>query len=244
MIKSYKQHYLCEPVYAQSGHLRAVELLTAFTTPEGTPVSWNDVTEILTPEYKWLNFVRQLGCIRQHHAWLHRHGIAVSLNLDEETAHCLIRDEDVLALLSGMPCVRLEIHECFITSDLDRQGLLGRLCRHVALWLDDVGSGSLNNFDLLVKGYFSGAKMDKSFFWQHHNTGTGQLEKVIRDLTRFAGQVVVEGVETPEHLHSLSRSPHCWLQGYLFARSGMESLQRIPLMIPEVGPAASPLCFY
>lgn len=240
MIKSYKQHYICEPVYTLSGHLKAVELLTAFTTPDGTQASWNDVTDILTPEYKWLNFVRQLGCIRQYHPWLLRHGIAVSLNLDEETAHGLVRDEDVLTLLSSMPSVRLEIHECFTTSDREKKGLLGRLRRYVALWLDDVGSGNLNNFDLLVKGYFSGAKVDKSFFWQHHNTGTGQLEKVIHDLTRFAGHVVVEGVETPEHLHSLSRSPHCWLQGYLFARSGIESLRHIPLMIPVVGSYSSP----
>lgn len=242
MIKSYKQHYLCEPVYALNGHLKAVELLTAFTSPDGTRVSWSDVTEILTPEYKWLNFVRQLGCIRQHHAWLQRHGIAVSLNLDEETAHVLVRDEDVLTLLSGLPCVRLEINECFTSSDREKQCLLGRLRHYVALWLDDVGSGSLNNFDLLVRGYFSGAKMDKSFFWHHHSSETGLLEKVIRDLTRFAEHVVVEGIETPEHLLSLSRSPHCWLQGYLFDRSGIESLQHIPLMTKKVGPSSSLLC--
>lgn len=229
MIKSYKQHYLCEPVYALSGHLKAVELLTSFTTTDRTRVSWNDVTEILTPEYKWLNFVRQLGYIRQHHTWLHHHGIAVSLNLDQETAHSLVRDEGVLTLLSGMRCVRLEINECFTASDREKQSLLGRLRHYVALWLDDVGSGSLNNFDLLVRGYFSGAKMDKSFFWKHHITDQLLLEKVIRDLTRFAGHVVVEGIEKPEHLRCLAGSPQCWLQGYLFKNVPADYIRDIPL---------------
>jgi EAL domain-containing protein (putative c-di-GMP-specific phosphodiesterase class I) len=242
MMNRYQQHYLCEPVYDMTGRLKAVELLTGFTGPDGRVVSWTDASDILTPEYKWLNFVRQLGCIRRYQAWFTRHGVAVSLNLDEETARWLVRDDDVLALLSTVACLRLEINELFTASDREKQGMLRRLRQHAALWLDDVGSGSHNNFDLLVRGYFSGAKIDKSFFWQHHLTNTVRLEKVIRDLTRFAGHVVVEGVEHSQHLLSLAGAPHCWLQGYLFPRTGLESLSSVPLMTKRVGPQEPLLC--
>lgn len=235
MITSYKQHYLCEPVYTLTGRLKAVELLTVFTTTEGTRISWNEVTDILTPEYKWLNFVRQLCCVRQYRDWFLRHDIAASLNLDEETALSLVRDEDVLNLLSQLSCVRLEINECFSSSDKEKHRLLGRLRQHAALWLDDVGSGHLNNFDLLVRGFFSGAKMDKSFFWQSHDTDTALFGKVIRDLMRFAGQVVVEGIEKPEHLLTLAGTPHCWMQGYLFRGAEIAFLQDIPLMVNKMG---------
>ena len=59
MMNRYQQHYLCEPVYDMTGRLKAVELLTGFTGPDGRVVSWTDMTDILTPAYKWLNFVRQ-----------------------------------------------------------------------------------------------------------------------------------------------------------------------------------------
>lgn len=239
MMNRYQQHYLCEPVYDMTGRLKAVELLTGFTGSDGQMVSWTDVTDILTPEYKWLNFVRQLRCIRQHQNWFIRHGIAVSLNLDEETAHWLVRDDSVLAALSKMPYIRVEINEDFTSSVREKQGLLGRLRQFAALWLDDVGSGSHNNFDLLVRGYFSGAKIDKSFFWQNHLSNITLLEEVVRDLTRFAGHVVVEGIEHSQHLLSLARAPHCWLQGYLFPRTGLELLPSVPTMTQCVVPQES-----
>ncbi|APZ68600.1 hypothetical protein LFZ43_22920 [Salmonella enterica subsp. enterica serovar Wandsworth str. SA20092095] len=241
-MNHYQQHYLCESVYDMTGRLKAVELLTRFTVPDGRVVSWIDVTDILTPEYKWLNFVRQLVCIRHYQDWFTRHGVVLSLNLDEETAHWLVRDDDVLALLSTVACIRLEINELFTSSDRENQGMLKLLRKHAMLWLDDVGSGSHDNFDLLVRGYFSGAKIDKSFFWQHHLSNTTQLEKVIRDLTRFAGHVVVEGVEHSQHLLSLSGAPHCWLQGYLFPCTSLESLLSIPLMTKRVGQQEQLLC--
>lgn len=241
-MNRYQQHYLCEPVYDMTGRLKAVELLTRFTVPDGRVVSWTDVTDILTPEYKWLNFVRQLVCIRHYQDWFTRHGVVVSLNLDEETAHWLVRDDDVLVLLSTVACIRLEINELFTASDREKQGILRRLRQHAALWLDDVGSGSHNNFDLLVRGDFSGAKIDKSFFWQHHLSNTARLEKVIRDLARFAGHVVVEGIEHSQHLLSLAGAPHCWLQGYLFPRTDLERLLSVPLMTKRVGPQEPLLC--
>lgn len=235
-MKNYhKQHYLCEPIYDMTGRLRAVELLTGFTEPDGQIVSWTMVTDILTPEYKWLNFVRQLGCIRHYQDWFARHGIAVSLNLDEETAYWLVSDNYVLTLLSTITCIRLEINEFFTDSEKGKQGVLWRISQHAALWLDDVGSGNRNNFDLLIKGYFSGAKVDKSFFWQHHATNTALLEKVIRDLTRFANHVVVEGIESPQHINALAGTPTCWLQGYLFQRTRMAFLPCIPLITKSVG---------
>lgn len=232
MIKLYKQHYVCEPVYTQAGRLRAVEVLTAFTTPDGDAASWSDVTDILTPEYKWLNFVRQLHAVREWQDWLGRHQVCVSLNLDGDTAQWLVRDRHIQALLTAMPFIRLEVHEHFPAEGKDRHGLLTLLQAHSALWLDDVGSGSRNNFGLLVRGYFGAAKIDKAFFWQHHATDGVRLGKLIRDLARYAGHVIVEGIEHEGHLRSLAGHPDCWLQGHLFCRTGLEHLNHIQADIP------------
>lgn len=231
MIKQYKQQYVCEPVYTVAGRLMAVEVLTAFTTRDGDEVSWSDVTDILTPEYKWLNFVRQLHAVHEWQDWLGRHQVCVSLNLDGDTALWLLRDRHIQALLATMPFIRLEVHEHFPAERKDQHGLLKLLHAHSALWLDDVGSGSRNNFGLLVRGYFDAAKIDKVFFWQHHATDGVLLGKIIRDLIRYAGHVIVEGIEHEGHVRSLADHPDCWLQGHLFSRTGLEHLNRIPLGI-------------
>lgn len=226
MINRYRQRYLCEPIYSRTGRLRAVEMLTAFTTPDGESVSWGGVSDILTPEYKWLNFVRQLRCLRQCQNWFLRHQVFASLNLDAETAVWLLRDRGVLTSLATLPFLRLEVHEQF-----DNDGLLHHLRPYASLWLDDVGSGSRDSFRLLVSGVFSGAKIDKAFFWRHHAADAALLGKVIRDLVRYAGHVVVEGIEHQGHRLSLPENPRCWLQGYLFQRTPVEEVSHIPLNI-------------
>ena len=122
MINSYKQRYVCEPVYTMAGRLVAMEVLTSFTTPEGNAVSYNDVTDILTPEYKWLNFVRQLYGVSCWQNWLVRHHIVISLNVDADTAVWLLRDKAVLSMIAKMPFIRLEVHEHFPTSDKEKRG--------------------------------------------------------------------------------------------------------------------------
>ena len=48
MINSYKQRYVCEPVYAMAEASGCHgECWTSFTTPEGNAVSYSDVTDIL-----------------------------------------------------------------------------------------------------------------------------------------------------------------------------------------------------
>lgn len=215
------------------GRLVAVEVLTSFITPDGTAVSWNDVTDILTPEYKWLNFVRQLHCVIEWKSWFICHKVCVSLNLDGDTAMWLLRDRHIQDLITAMPFIRLEIHEYFPVEGKDPFGLLKSLRAHSVLWLDDVGSGSRNNFGPLVQGYFGAAKIDKAFFWQHYANEWTLLDKVIRDLAHYAGNVIVEGVEHEAHLYSLGCHPYCWLQGRLFCRTELESLSNLPLWITK-----------
>lgn len=71
----------------------------------------------------------------------------------------------------------------------------------------------------------------KHFFWEHHDTDRELLGKVIRDLVRYAGHVIVEGIEHEGHLRALAGHPHCWLQGYLFHNTRIEHMTDIPLRI-------------
>lgn len=228
-MKSYNHEYICEPIYTISGRLVAIEILTSFTTLNGAKVSYKDVKPKLTPEYRWTNFARQLYYIKRNEAWFHYNNIKASLNIDECTAIHLINSKNTLHMVCSLPFINLEVHEDFPSQENHGQNIISELHKWIPIWLDDVGSGSTNNFDLLKKGYFNAAKIDKDFFWRNYNSKTKLLDKVIIALSKHTDQVVIEGIETLAHINSLLPYPHCWLQGYLFPRQNIRKIKKIPV---------------
>jgi len=236
MIVGFQARYVCEPVYNMQGRLKAVEILTRFINTNGETVSFSDVQHLLCAEDKWLNFQQQLRIVQLFQDYISQHQVLVSLNIDAGIAEQLIENHEVLDVLAKAAYIHLEVSEDFPHCQSYYSGsLLHHLRAYAHLWLDDVGSGSKNNFNYLTQGIFRAAKIDKAFFWQHQHDDTDTLGKIIRDLTRYAGNVVVEGIEKKEQVMLLLPYSHCWLQGYLFQSVDIENFKQLPLHIDLLG---------
>lgn len=232
-----KSQFVCEPVYNFLGRLMAIEVLTKFISARGETLSYTHAQLFLTAEDKWENFQRQLRTVLLWKDYCLQHEIIVSLNVDEQIVERLMASFACLNILSKCPFINLEVSEHFPNYDKsDHESPLCRLLPFTQLWLDDVGSGCKNNFNFLTKGLFKAAKIDKAFFWKHQSDEqSDRLGKTIRDLSRYAGVVVIEGVETLEHLRMLAPFSHCWLQGFLFQSVNLEHFKTLPLYIDPLG---------
>ncbi|MBB1202668.1 EAL domain-containing protein [Enterobacteriaceae bacterium 89] len=236
MLKGLKSRFVCEPVYNMQGHLKAVEILTRFHDDYGEVKSFLEVHGLLSAEDKWLNFQLQLRSVQLFQDYIGQHQVLVSLNIDADIAVRLMASQSFLKILSEAPYIRLEVSEDFPQCRFcDTSSPLHHLRAYTHLWLDDVGSGSKNNFNCLTKGLFEAAKIDKTFFWKHQHDGVEFLGKIIRDLTRFAGSVIVEGIEKPEQVKLLASYSQCWLQGYLFESVDIEHFKKLPLYLEPFG---------
>ncbi|MGS4678234.1 EAL domain-containing protein [Enterobacter soli] len=233
----YQTQFVCEPVYNLMGRLRAVEVLTKFINESGEILSYTSVQSGMTSDDKWNTFQRQMRCIVLWEEYFLQHQLLVSLNVDAEIVERLIENKACLTLLSAAPFLHLEVSEDFPHSSAGcARSPLHKLLPFTQLWLDDVGSGRQNNFNCLTKGIFKAAKIDKAFFWQHQgHEGIERLGKAIRDLSRYADVVIVEGIERLEHLRLLAPFSHCWLQGFLFKIVEIEHFKTIPLYIDPLG---------
>ncbi|EJN4070444.1 EAL domain-containing protein [Salmonella enterica] len=89
----------------------------------------------------------------------------------------------------------------------------------VEVWLDDVDE----NIFSVMKGdcsVFSGLKVDKYSFWR--NFETNKLEDLINTMRYSNKALLIEGVETPEHLAMLKNMSVQYCQGYLWPASHIE----------------------
>lgn len=236
MTVGFRPRFVCEPVYNMQGRLMAVEILTRFISHGGEIKSYSAIQSLLRAEDKWLNFQQQLQRIQLFQDYISQHQVLVSLNIDADIAERLIANHKILNVLSESTYIHLEVSEDFPHCQFcDAGSPLHHLRAYTRLWLDDVGSGSRNNFNCLTKGIFKAAKIDKTFFWQHQHDNVEKLGKIIRDLTRYAGNVVVEGIETKEQVMLLAPYSHCWLQGFLFQSVDIEHVKQLPLYLDPLG---------
>lgn len=232
-----RTQFVCEPMYSLSGRMMALEVLTRFISECNKTLSYMDVQSLLTTEDKWSNFLRQIRSILLWKDYFLQHQLIVTVNVDSEIVERLLREPTYLKVLSISSFINFEVNEDFPhSSRCCENSLLCRLLPYTRLWLDDVGSGRKNNFNCLTKGVFRAAKIDKAYLWQHQNAEeTDRLANTIRDLSRYADVVVVEGVENNEHVRRLAPFSHCWLQGYLFKSCDIENFKTLPLYIDPLG---------
>lgn len=78
------------------------------------------------------------------------------------------------------------------------------------LWLDDFGAGS-STLSMLSSGIFEYVKTDKNFFWKY---GEGfAFDSLLNHVNDLCRGVIVQGVNTPQHLDMLAHKPVVGLQG-------------------------------
>lgn len=88
--------------------------------------------------------------------------------------------------------------------------------RDITIILDDFGVG-YSNLNILAKMPFDVIKIDKSLL-KNYDEDTDSLHIIADMLHRFKKKIVIEGVETKEHLHYSSRAGIEMVQGYYFSR--------------------------
>lgn len=96
----------------------------------------------------------------------------------------------------------------------------------LTVWLDDI---RLHFFDdaMKMKHVISGVKIDKHEFWDAF--AGKNVHTLIQQVLQISGSIIVEGIESDEHLRSLSQSAPCFGQGYWW---GKEKFNRSALLVP------------
>ncbi|CAM3976372.1 EAL domain-containing protein [Yersinia intermedia] len=223
----YSLNLVFEPLYSPKGVLIALEALTRLRSHDTSKdtllptdfymaVTSNVASQILD----W-----QLQCLMMLKSWLEHRGVRVSLNVNRVLAHACIDQADTLKTLS--PLLRLEINEHFFTQKIvpDKDPLLHSLARICPLWLDDFGIGSAN-LQALMTRQFEAIKLDASVFRRLNNSLSGHLfiDALRQTAAEVGTRLVIEGVETAEHLAELSQSGAWALQGWYWPAFSAEDL--------------------
>lgn len=231
----YKYFFHCEPIYNNHGKLKAIEILTRFSDADGNLLSYSVIEPQLESLNRWKIFSEQLKNVLLWKEYILQNNLLISLNIDNAITEHLLNDHVTLQLLRKTPFIKLEVSEKFESSYSDYEiSALSVLSEHIELWLDDIGSGSINNYNLLEEKFFKIAKIDKCFFWKSIRTN-GLIDGIITILERCSDVVIIEGVEKKEQLLYLLKFNNCWFQGYIFDSRALEQLDVIPLQVELMG---------
>lgn len=217
-------YFVYEPIVSPSGKVLGFEMLTRRNTLDATCPSMEHLFSRLHAEHKFDIFYAQLNTVCHHAEYFIENALCVSLNVDIEIAEGIIRSVALTNKLKRMDFIKLEINEHFSELYHSRpQPLLAQLAACAPLWLDDFSADHQDLLPATLK-QFECIKVDKQFFW--HNQNSQQLTSVIQQLGRSCQGVIVEGVETAEHLGSLKGLPIYGMQGYLWPALFQHSLQK------------------
>ena len=85
--------------------------------------------------------------------------------------------------------------------------------------MDDYGTG-YSNMHSLFSLSFDIVKIDKSILWDAENSELGQiiLESCVHMIKKMKRKILVEGVETKEHVEKLQTLGVDYFQGYFFSK--------------------------
>ncbi|MEQ9723327.1 EAL domain-containing protein [Yersinia alsatica] len=220
--------FICEPVYKRNGKLFAVELLTRFTTSSfKSPIYTERFLHQLNAQMKATLLYDQLSAVKKQQKWFIEHQIILSINIDFDMTQAVLCDESIIALLSSMPFIRLEIMESFPNlSEGAKNAPLSKLAKRYSLWLDDFGSGNAH-IAAAASDFFECVKIDKHFYWQW--AGSVTFDNLVIRLRDHCQNVVVEGVETHQQFNQLANMGVDAMQGYLFSSVVLDELNHLPL---------------
>ena len=207
--------FIAEPIVNLKGRTLGVELLTRFTSKENKQLPPHHVITGWDLERKRGFLFEQCSAIAEKKDWFLSNHLFCTVNIDHSMATLLKNDASLLSAFESMPFIKLEISEQFPgLGDGQESSLLSYLKNGKnALWLDDLGAGGAN-IRSLVNGYFDVVKIDRVFF--NSQVTKARFPLLIKKIRSYCDRIVVEGIESNEHMEML-KSVGIWgLQGYLF----------------------------
>jgi len=207
--------FVAEPIVNTHESLLGVELLTRFILNTTKPLHPQFVISCWDLERKRVFLYEQCDTIAMKQRWFESNGLFCTLNIDNDMATLLNKDDSLKKLFASMPFVKFEISEYFHDQEPQLKNPLLKSLKQGAngLWLDDLGAGNAN-ITCLLNGYFEVAKIDRFFFKEEIKKNTFPI--LIKNIRKYCDKIVVEGVEDRQHFALLQEANIWGLQGYLF----------------------------
>jgi len=218
-------HY--QPIIAtQSNQIVGFEALARWRHPTRDVVS----PDIFIPLTEKLGLIRQLGlylleqACQQLKVWQQRFPGDLPLTMNVNLSTLQLTDPEfcsqVQAILQATglapDTLKLEVTESALIQnhDVALKTFMGLKAIGVKIYLDDFGTG-YSSLARLQDLPFDALKIDQSFV-RNHNWSIS--EAILLLASHLNLDVVAEGIETPEQLHSLRELNCPKMQGYLFSK--------------------------
>ena len=224
-------HFIAEPMRDTTDTLLGVEMSVRFASDTVSPIHPEFIISAWNSEQKRNFMLEQIRLIAEKRNWFESHNLFCTLNLIDEMALLAIGDPSVKSALHAMPFVALELSERFLTNTVCLNNLLiNSLCDGPnALWLGDLGSGSIGASPL-VCGRVDVVKLDRGFFLD-------QAEKpmfpvLIKNIREYCDRIAVEGVETKQLIDEVGAAGVWVMQGSLFPSVAFSEVDT--LLLPNV----------
>ncbi|KAA1276689.1 EAL domain-containing protein [Citrobacter pasteurii] len=208
-------HFIAEPMRDTTDKLLGVEMLARFTSETVHPLHADSIISAWSSEQKRNFMLEQIRLIAEKRNWFENNNLLCTLSLIDEMALLAIGDPVIKSALHSMPFIALELSERFLSNTVCLNNLLINSLSDGpnALWLGDLGSGSIGASPL-VCSRFDVVKMERDFF-------LSLVEKtifpvLIKNIRGYCDRVVVDGVDTTRLIGEL-RTAGVWaMQGEIF----------------------------
>ncbi|EFD0656767.1 MULTISPECIES: EAL domain-containing protein [Enterobacteriaceae] len=216
--------YVFQPMFDRAGKMIAVECLTRFTqVPGSTAITVEQFFSEASEELRARILQEQIALVKSYQWWFQQNDVMVTINVDEATLH-LLNDDFIADCVKTIGCLHFEVSE-FSSTLVKRNPAIDALGDKYSFWLDDFGAGYAG-FGALVMQSFRFIKMDKNLLWNLCEKKNGQqlMASLLHYFSANHYQVIVEGIETQEHLAWLDNMPWFALQGLLWQEQSIEAL--------------------
>ena len=208
-------HFIAEPMRDTTDKLLGVEMLARFTSETVHPLHADSIISAWSSEQKRNFMLEQIRLIAEKRNWFENNNLLCTLSLIDEMALLAIGDPVIKSALHSMPFIALELSERFLSNTVCLNNLLINSLSDGpnALWLGDLGSGSIGASPL-VCGRFDVVKMERDFF-------LSLVEKtifpvLIKNIRGYCDRVVVEGVDTTRLIEEVCTAGVWAMQGEIF----------------------------
>lgn len=228
--------YVVLPIYAMTGRLLAVELLTRFTGSGDNLAMPTEIgLRLLTPEQRIELFNDQLMLAEKQASWFVANEVLLTINIEETVVDWLLGSEERRQRVQQLPFIAFEINESFPNLSAGKDnGKIRLLSSYFSLWLDGFGSGKAT-LTALYDGLFDVVKIDKRFYWQLVTQQGYDLviDSLLKNINQLCQGVIVCGIEKHEYFNKLTNTGVLGLQGFLWPAVSVDNLRSLRRIAEE-----------